>query len=185
MHFREIRREIPMAYRKNAAHDAATLFIQQEIFRRSEHIASYCFFRDEFDAEPLMEAIWQAKKQCYLPVLTEENTLRFIRYDKGDVLHPNRYSILEPVNMTHELSAEQLDIVITPLIAFDNEGHRLGTGGGYYDKTFTFLQKKTITAPSMIGLAYAAQRAENLPWDRWDVSLSGVLTEKEFINFSW
>lgn len=126
-----------------------------------------------------MEAIWQAKKQCYLPVLTSENTLQFIHYEKGDALQENRYSIPEPVNRQHEIPAEQLDIVMAPLVAFDLHGYRLGAGGGYYDKTFSFKHEKKN--PEIIGWSYALQQAESLPHDEWDVDMDGVVTEKEFI----
>lgn len=87
------------------------------------------------------------------------------------------------MNKTHELQAEDLDIVITPLAAFDLQGHRLGTGGGYYDRTFAFLQKNTVKKPKIIGLAYAEQQAELLPHDQWDIDLDGVVTEKGIVWF--
>src|SRR5262245_34489356 len=117
-HFRAIRARIPADYQQSAAHAATRIFIQQEVFRQSEHIACYICYKHEFDAAPMMEAIWQANKKCYLPALTEEKTLRFIQYHKGDALQKNRYSILEPVNVSHEISADELDIVIVPLLAF-------------------------------------------------------------------
>jgi 5-formyltetrahydrofolate cyclo-ligase len=180
-HFRKTRSQISVGYRAQAANAAATIFAQQEIFRQSEGIACYFSFGNEFDSTPLIEAVWQAKKQCYLPVLTAGNTLRFVLYNKGDALQNNRYSIPEPVNVASELRAEELDIVMTPLVAFDLKGNRLGAGGGYYDRTFAFLQKNPVKRPLFIGLAYASQQAEKLPCDEWDVGLHGVITEKEFI----
>lgn len=180
--FRETRSQISAEYRTQAANAAADIFIQQPVFKQSEHIACYFSFKDEFDATPLIQAIWQAKKQCYLPVLTAENALRFIHYNKGDVLQKNRYSIQEPVNTASPLRPQDLDIVITPLVAFDLKGHRLGAGGGYYDRTFSFLQKKPAKRPLFIGLAYTSQQAEKLPLDEWDVCLDAVLTEKKFIS---
>lgn len=168
-----------MSYRRQAARDAAALFIQQDIFKRSEHIACYFCFGDEFDAMPIMEAVWQAKKHCYLPVLTDEKELYFVEYMKGDALLPNRYSIQEPVNQACEFPAENLDIVIVPLLAFDRDGQRLGTGGGYYDRTFHFLQDEPLHRPMMVGLGYEAQQEESLPREKWDVRLDAVLTEKK------
>jgi len=142
---------------------------------------------DEFDASPIIETIWQAKKHCYLPILSEndKNPLIFSRYNSGDRLHANRYSILEPVNIScNNILPENLDIVITPLVAFDLHGHRLGAGGGYYDRTFAFLQAHPRERPCMIGLAYASQQADSLPTDPWDIPLHFVLTEKEFITIT-
>lgn len=178
--FREILRQISAEHRIHAAHTAAHIFLQQKIFIQSEHIACYFSFKDEFDSAPLMEGIWQAQKQCYLPVLTPENSLRFMHYNKGDALQKNRYSIYEPVNKANELQPDDLDIVIMPLISFDLKGSRLGAGGGYYDRTFAFLKKKPVKRPLLIGLAYAQQQAEELPLNEWDVCLDGVITETEF-----
>jgi 5-formyltetrahydrofolate cyclo-ligase len=178
--FRAIRREIPLVYRRQAAQAAAELFIQQDIFKQSQHIACYFCFGDEFDAMPIMEAIWQAEKHCYLPVLTEENSLYFVEYKKGDALSPNRYSIQEPVS-DDEFPAENLDIVLAPLLAFDMQGHRLGTGGGYYDRTFSFKRENARHHPLIIGLGYEAQQDDALPHDEWDIVLDAVLTEKDFL----
>lgn len=129
-----------------------------------------------------MEAIWRANKHCYLPILNEDKTLKFVRYNKGDALCPNRYSIQEPLNREDEIPAEQLDLVITPLIAFDRQGHRLGTGGGYYDRSFAFLKNHSGKQPFMLGIGYAAQQADDLPSDEWDVCLDAVVTENQFIE---
>lgn len=181
-HFKALRSKIKAGYREEASKKAAMIFASQTLFVNSEHIACYLAFKDEFDAAPIIEAIWLAKKKCYLPVLAEDGkSLFFVRYKYGDALHLNRYSILEPVHTTHKLAAELLDITITPLIAFDKEGHRLGTGGGYYDRTFAFLKEPLNEKPHMIGLGYQEQEADKLPSDPWDISLEAVITEQHFI----
>ena len=181
--FRDIRAQIPVLYRQEAALHAAALFDTLPALKHSLHIACYLAFKDEFNSSPVIEAIWKAKKHCYLPVLTEDDgkSLYFVRYEYGDALRPNRYAILEPVNVSRVIAAEKLDMVVTPLLAFDRHGHRLGTGGGYYDRTFAFMHSTLEKKPSMIGLGYAAQEASQLPDDPWDIKLNGVVTEKEII----
>lgn len=182
-HFREISRSISSSFRTEAAHLAASRLVNLPSFKESKRIACYLANAQEFDTSPIIEAIWQAKKQCYVPVLCEENekTLFFELYQYGDALHLNRYSILEPVNLTRKIAPEHLDLVILPLIAFDQLGHRLGTGGGYYDRTFAFLHAHPYKKPIMMGLGYAAQQAESLPSDPWDILLECVLTECEYL----
>lgn len=182
--FRAICQGIPSAYRLEAAQAAAKIFIQHPFFKQSQAIACYLAVKHEFDCAPLIEAIWQAKKHCYVPVLspTKENYLEFVRYDYGDALHVNRYAILEPVNVTRQIAPQELNGVIVPLLAFDQHGHRLGTGGGYYDRTFAFLHDAKLTQPCLIGLGYAAQQADALPSDPWDITLTGVITEKGLIE---
>ena len=135
-------------------------------------------FRGELDARPIMQAIWQARKTCYLPILTDEDKLYFSLYHEKDDLILNRYLIFEPKHHDEKIAVENLDIVVTPLLAFDLQGHRLGTGGGYYDRTFAFLKNKKSRKPIMLGLAYALQQADMLPCDTWDISLDGVITEE-------
>lgn len=180
--FREIRKKIPAGDKENAAKAAEAIFVKENLFKESQYIACYLPYENEINSNPLIEAIWHAKKQCFLPILDkEEKTLYFVRYRYGDPLHPNRFGILEPVHSCSAVSLEKLDIAITPLLAFDSHGHRLGTGGGYYDRTFAFLKGQVRRKPLMIGLGFAAQQAAELPFDPWDILLDGVITEERFI----
>lgn len=70
-----------------------------------------------------------------------------------------------------------------PLVGFNLQGHRLGMGGGYYDRTFQFLRDETIHKPFMLGLAYELQKMEYIPVDPWDISMDGVLTEEKLYLF--
>lgn len=127
----------------------------------------------------LIEKIWEAGKQCYLPVQTAADTLVFGLYQAGDVLKKNALGIREPTAGV-VLEADQLDMILLPLLAFDLKGHRLGSGGGFYDRTLAFIlrsQAKT-RVPHLAGVAYAAQAVEALPVDPWDVSLNSVITER-------
>lgn len=178
--FQAKRSQVLTHTRDHAARAAAGWLIQHDYFQHNKHFAAYLCFRNEFDAMPIIEAIWQAKKLCYLPVLQGEK-LEFVLYEYGAALHTNRYSILEPINTQQKIAAEHLDVVIAPLVAFDSKGHRLGAGGGYYDKTFSFKHKQE--KPVLIGLGYARQEAEAIPGDAWDVRLDAVLTENGLMRF--
>lgn len=185
--FRELCRQLSPAYREKAAQAAAKRLVTLPIFKHSQRIACYLSTKQEFDSSPIIEAIWQAKKQCYVPiVVSEENEkiLQFEQYQYGDALHLNRYSILEPIHTTRRVAPDQLELVLLPVIAFDCYGHRLGTGGGYYDRTFAFLHGPVTDAPRMVGLAYTVQQIDLLPSDPWDIVLNDVLTESEFIHCS-
>jgi 5-formyltetrahydrofolate cyclo-ligase len=115
-----------------------------------------------------------AHKTCYLPILTKEGLLQFGTYQANTPLIKNKYEIDEP-QTTQFLPAPQLDAVLLPLVAFDNQGNRLGMGKGYYDKTFAFKTKGT--PPILIGVAHDCQKADNIPTDSWDISLDFILTE--------
>ena len=177
------RREVPLLIRQQASRVAAEHLFKYAAFQKSKHIACYSPFRDEFDSTSVIQKIWQVNKICYLPILTEKKELFFVRYDEGDKLLTNRYSILEPENTSRKIKPQDLDMVITPLVVFDSLGHRLGTGGGYYDRTFAFLhQGKAFNKPWMIGLGFAIQQAEQIPTDPWDINLHAVVTENTVIE---
>jgi 5-formyltetrahydrofolate cyclo-ligase len=178
------RRALSFDYRQQAEVNAAQVFMHLPAFKESEHIACYLPVKDEFDPRRMIEVISQVKKICYLPVLDCKNpmgkSLSFVRYQEGDPLQLNRYDIYEPINHEHLIDPLSLDLVLVPLIAFDLHGTRLGTGGGYYDRTFS--QLKNREKPMLCGLAFDAQLADLLPRGPFDVPLNGVITESGFVK---
>lgn len=177
--------QVNLKQRELAAKNAAQILLENVIFKSSQHVACYLAQEDEFDCSSIINIVLSAKKNCYLPVLSKNNQkkLEFLSYQSGDALHLNRYHILEPVTTDH-FPAEKLDIVILPLVGFDDAGSRLGRGAGYYDATFSFLLEQGRGKPYLLGLGYEQQRAAQLPNDPWDIKLDGVLTEKRLINLS-
>jgi len=182
--YRELRADIKENIRHESAVAAAQLLAKHPLFQISRHIACYHSYKDEFQTGPIMEAIWQAGKICYLPVLADAKSLQFVRYNHEDELQLNQHLIPEPVNRQQIIHAEKLDLVLTPLVAFDREGNRIGTGGGYYDRSFAFLFNHPDKAPFMLGLAYQVQEyLEKIQAEPWDIKLNGILTESELTEF--
>lgn len=177
-----IRRNLKPAYRKQAMELAAQHFLQFPLLAKNKFIACYLPAPEEFDSTAIIETIWAKKCNCYLPIIKEDNTLQFVLYEQHDPLQANKYGILEPVKREQVVQPQDLDIVITPLVAFDLDGHRLGMGGGYYDKTFAFLHEYYFQKPFFLGLGFAAQQADCLPSDSWDINLDGILTEESLIR---
>ena len=125
--------------------------------------------------------------QCYcLPVVHADRRLRFAPWTAGAAIAPNRYGIPEPVCAATDLrEPEQLDVVLVPLLGFDRHGHRLGFGGGWYDRSFAFLAGRAdVGRPVLVGIAYAAQEIDALDAQPWDVRLDYVATERELIDFT-
>ena len=183
---RSERLTIAVDEREAAAVAAANLFIAHPLFRDHQQFAGYIAHGGEFDVMPLLRQIWQAQKVCYLPVLSVEmpGQLQFVKYQEDTVLQTNRYHILEPdFSLANEIPVAGLEVVLLPLTAFNREGFRLGSGGGYYDKTFAFLRSQNIAKPLLIGVGFALQEVAELPHDEWDVKLDGVLTERELVVF--
>lgn len=167
----------------HAAFHVAQRIAHSTLFQRSQHIACYLPQRGELDPTPLMQRVWAMRKTCYLPVLSPlpGGRLWFVPYHPGDPLTPNRFGILEPCLPTAcRAPPWALDLVLTPLVAFDTQGNRLGMGGGFYDKTFSFLrQRASWRKPRLVGLAYDFQCVATLQHSPWDVPLRAIATERQ------
>ena len=89
----------------------------------------------------------------------------------------NKFGIREPVD-TPVQSPEKIDMVVTPGLAFDRSGGRIGFGGGYYDKLFSELPENVL----LIGIAYSFQVLDSMCQDFWDKKVQKVVTEKDSLN---
>ena len=75
--------------------------------------------------------------------------------------------------------AQDLDLILMPLVSFDDNGNRLGMGGGFYDRSLEFLRHRTRWhKPQVFGIAYDFQRINGLTPDPWDIPLQGVITDR-------
>ena len=145
---------------------------------RCQRIACYMAVGGEVDCAPVMDEALARGRRIYLPVL-HGPALLFAPWSPGGVMTANRFGIAEPALAPGScLRAAQLDVVLAPLVAFDDMGHRLGMGGGYYDRSLAFSRHRQLwRRPHIIGLAYEFQRLRALPAQRWDVALHTVITE--------
>lgn len=154
-------------------------FCSSSYFIQHTHFACYIAKGGEIDPWFIIEMIWRAGKECYLPLLHPEKSkeLLFQHYKPNDRLLPNRYQIPEPIFDAEKIIEPQnLQIALMPLVAFDHCGNRLGMGKGYYDRTFASHKHQT-QLPYLIGLAHDFQKAnETLPVDYWDIQITMAVT---------
>jgi 5-formyltetrahydrofolate cyclo-ligase len=164
------------AARRLAVHVAAT-----DAFRVSRRIAAYLTNNGEIDPARVLVRAQRMGKRCFLPVLSRRSwdRLWFAPIEPGVHFRPNRFGILEPqVPAVRLVRADELDLILMPLVAFDARGNRLGMGGGFYDRSLEFLaQRHRWHKPRLLGLAYEFQRVDNLTPDGWDIPLDGVVTD--------
>lgn len=149
-------------------------------FRKAGHIGAYLPVRGELSPLPLLEIARGLHKHCHLPCLHpfHPNRLWFRPWHVGTRLLPNRFGIDEPPHIGAPLSLRRLDLLLVPLVAFDEQCHRLGMGGGFYDRTLAPLQRpRGWHKPRLIGLGYELQRVDKLQPQPWDVDLDAVCSE--------
>ena len=176
---RHRRRTLAPSERRLAGERLAASLVGSSLFRRSRHIAAYLANDGEPDLSSTVRRAHGMRKHVYLPALHRQR-LWFFPYREDTPLAPNRFAILEPaLHPRMRYAPNVLDLVLMPLVAFDLCGHRIGMGGGYYDRTFAYLLRRAEwRRPKLIGIAYDFQQTESIEPKHWDVPLDGVATEK-------
>lgn len=178
---RQRRQALSPARQTRAAAALCRLLARQPLFARSRQLALYLPNDGEIDPTPLLDIALQQHKHCYLPVLSPaaDNTLWFVRYDHTTPMHTNRFGIAEPVaDPARCIAAGELDLVLLPLVGFDDRGRRLGMGGGFYDRTFAFCLQQPERNPRLLGLAHQCQQVAQLDSAAWDVPLHAIVTDQ-------
>jgi len=181
---RKARRELSPSQQRKAAHGLYRQLAQQPLFRRAKHISLYLPTDGEIDPRLLLRAAQRRGKATYLPVLSAwpRTKMVFQRVRPGEKLKPNRFRILEPrVNIGQQRKVWALDLVLLPLVGFDEAGGRLGMGGGFYDRSLAYLaRRQSWRKPTLLGLAHECQKVEKLTQASWDVPLAGTVTDRQW-----
>ena len=149
---------------------------------RAVRIAAYRAVRGEIDCDPIVQWAWQSGRRVYLPVTQPPRTMTFARWRRDDSFVTSRFGIDEPVAAARRVAVERLDVVLVPLVAFDDQGTRLGHGAGYYDAAFAFRRSPRRTRPVLVGLAHAFQQADHIDRREWDVPLDIIVTERKTLR---
>jgi 5-formyltetrahydrofolate cyclo-ligase len=149
--------------------------------KRGKRIGGYLASGSELDIESLLGKALHRGAQVFLPVIPERGRrLWFSRLGKENLWyrHP-RFPIMEYAGPV--LRAERLDVLFVPLLGVDDEGYRLGQGGGFYDTTLHAAGRRR---PLLVGVAFDCQRVARVPREPWDVRLDWLVTESGLIRFT-
>ena len=146
---------------------------------RGAVIGGYWPLPGELDIRPLLHACHQAGHKLSLPTTPRKGyPLTFRHWKPSHLLKAGPYNTREPFPEQPEVLPS---LVLVPLLAFTQNGERLGYGGGFYDRTLAALKSKQNVFAC--GVAYAGQEAASLPVDEFDHRLDGILTESYFKAF--
>jgi len=181
---RRARQSITNEEQQQFALQLADTLAQHTLVSKAKNIAIFISNDGEIDTTPFIKWCWLNNKAVYLPVVHPftKGHLLFLNYLPQSQVISNQYGILEPeLNVQNIISPRQLDIIFTPLVAFDNKGNRLGMGGGYYDRLLApWFENKMGGTP--IGLAHDCQQVKHIPIEAWDVPLPEIITpSKHFL----
>jgi 5-formyltetrahydrofolate cyclo-ligase len=174
---RQRRREATPAERMAAGDAVAAALLAHPRFPSAGYVAGYWATHGEVPLHLLQMRLPQGLVWC-LPCVQADGTLQFAPWRPGDPLVSNRYGIPEPeLAIASLLPAREMALVVVPLLGFSAEGHRLGMGGGYYDRSFAF-RKDAPAPPWLVGAGYSFQKLETLATQPWDVRLDAIATEQ-------
>lgn len=174
---KEAFRKVIRGYRMSLSEEKAVMksiaisekLLQMEEYKKAESIYCYIDFRNEVKTKPIIRRALGDGKKVAVPRV-ENGRMEFYYFEGYERLQPGTYGVLEPVG---GVLAEDIDaLLIMPGVAFDRENHRIGYGGGYYDR---YLERPNHHVK--IALAYQFQVFQQIPFEEFDIQPDLVLTE--------
>ncbi|MCJ8270530.1 MAG: 5-formyltetrahydrofolate cyclo-ligase [Psychrosphaera sp.] len=186
-HIRQLRKQLSKQHQQNGGEQLAKHLLERVQQHRLEpeqqhqckRVALFLSMDGEIDTQPAIEQLWQASVEVYIPLIHPFNPqhLIFIRYQPDTPLVRSKLGMLEPLpDCSQVCPLAQLDIIFTPLVAFDSSGNRLGMGGGFYDRTLAYHYKQQRPSPAIIGIAHDCQKVDEVPTEPWDIPLRAIIT---------
>lgn len=172
-------RERAMRLRKSlvtplAGQQAARNFLDTITVNSSKVVSLFIPIGSELNTRPLIDALAARSVKCLLPVIVgKDKPLVFREWQQGEPLVTGGFNTLQP---GENAPVAVPDIVVTPLLAFDENGFRMGYGGGYFDRTLAALRERGPCV--FVGYAYEGQRVDRVVTDVHDQKLDWVVTEK-------
>jgi len=130
----------------------------------------------EIDDLEILELLEKKKFKISLPIIEKNNQMDFFKWSNNEPLKINKYGIPEPVSS----KLFYPDILLVPLVGYDNNLNRLGYGGGFYDRYIEKIEK--IKKIIKIGLAFSYQKINSMPLNQYDKKLDFIITEKEVLK---
>lgn len=179
---RKARQQLSLAQQRAAARALYRNLAQHPLFRRARHIGLYLAQDGEIDPHLLLREAQRRGKAVYLPVLHAwpRTRMDFQQLAAGQPLRRNRFGIPEPRhNAALQRAPWALELILMPLVGFDEQGGRLGMGGGFYDRSLAYLaRRRSWRSPVLLGLAHECQKVDHLALAAWDVRMHASVTDK-------
>ena len=155
----------------DASETLANLFPMKLLDRYGPSVAGYVAINEEIDPAPLMKRLAAAGAELCLPRVEESGEMTWRLWSEGEPLVRRRFGLLEP---SEDAPLASPTLILTPLLAFDDKGNRLGYGQGYYDRAIAKLRSDGRVF--LCALAYSAQRIEDVPSEQHDQPLDWAVT---------
>ncbi|MBF8983376.1 5-formyltetrahydrofolate cyclo-ligase [Lutibacter sp. B2] len=175
------RKNLPIPIVSEKSGKISELLKSMNLYKNAQSVMVYIDFRNEVKTNDIINDLLSKNKRVVIPISIPETREMILSQllNPGKELTKGTYGILEPKKeYIREVNPETIDLILVPGVAFDEEGYRLGYGGGYYDR---FLDKLTKNIPS-IALAFDLQIMEKVPRDVHDHAVDSIVTESRIIS---
>ena len=178
---RAVRRQLGPQAQTQASIAALSHALATELFASGKHVAAYWAAGSELSLKPLLALLLARGVFVYLPRIVGDDAMQFLRFHGENYLVPSPYEILSPkVDVAGPIAAQEIDVMLLPLLAFDPRGARLGQGGGYYDR---YLQGITTKKPVRVGVGFHFQALAQVPHATLDERLHAAITDQGVFSF--
>ena len=175
------RNKISLEERQKKSEVISAQLIQTFDFLKAFTIMIYVSFSSEVMTKELINYALSKKKRVIVPAVDLVNhQLRLSEIKQYDELVPSTYGIKEPRQL-RIIKPDQVELFILPGVAFDEQGTRLGYGGGYFDRLLNTKNK----SQQLVGIAYELQIQKKLPYTHLDISVNKVITEEKVRSFNF
>lgn len=151
-------------------------FLETENFQRARSVVVYSPIHYEVDTELIVSSALASGKKVAFPLVVGHELI-FREVPDVSNLVKGSFGILEPCSTGQPFDVEDADILVVPGVAFDLNGHRIGYGKGYYDKTIHRLEGHG----KLVGLCYDFQLVDEILGESHDVKMDLIITDKRVV----
>ena len=171
------RRALSIEYRQQASRKMQAELTRLPCYQAAEYIMLYMAMQDEVQLDDLIAMVLKDSKKAVIPLVTGAGLMEAVELSDMADLVPDKYGIKTVSEEKRRLIApDKIDLIIVPGVAFDKAGHRLGMGGGFYDR-FMLRASRAVRA----ALAYDCQLLAAVPAEVHDLTVDYIITEKQNI----
>jgi 5-formyltetrahydrofolate cyclo-ligase len=181
---RALRRGLSAADHARRSTAAAAAVMRLPMFAAGKRVAVYLPFDRETDTAALIAAARRRGVQVFVPVVSDRRHRRLRFHPLEGKTTPGAFGIGVPRRIGRPVPPQWLNLIVVPLVGVDEQGRRLGMGGGYYDRALAFRRRRRDwRGPRVVGLAFDCQRTQLQFAELWDLRLNSLATELGLRHF--
>lgn len=170
------RQALSSEYISSASLKICKLITNFNQYQKSKYISCYYPFKNEVNLLPILKD--NSKQFLFPKVVKGSKKLEFYHINSLDQFEPGTYGVMEPVHGCKKIEIENIDLFLTPGVAFSKKGERIGYGGGYYDTSLSFRKNKS----TILGVCFDIQIIANGFSDEWDQKINYLVSESGLIK---